>query len=377
MSTAPFSLGIEEEYFLVDRETRDLVRNVPRALLGDCAARAEGQQVSPELLRSQIEIGTRVCANVSEARAALKALRRAVIDGAAEYGLAPIAASTHPFAAWSEQQRTEKARYAHLWQQMQAAARRLLICGMHVHVGIDDDQLRIDLMNQASYFLPHLLALSCSSPFWEGRDTGLKSYRPTVFDGLPRTGLPERFESFAEFERHISVLVGAGLIEDGRMIWWDMRPSARYPTLETRVMDVCTSIEDALCLASIVLSVLHFLHRLRLKNQRWRIYSPMLIKENRWRAMRYGVDEGMLDLGRGRIMPFPQLLEELLDFIREDAAALGCTAEVEHARAILAHGTSSHYQLAVYHEALAAGASREEALSKVVDWLVAATGAGT
>jgi glutamate---cysteine ligase / carboxylate-amine ligase len=370
-----FTIGIEEEYFLVDRESRDLAREIPHGLLPACAARAEDQQVSPELLRSQIEIGTRVCANIGEARAALKVLRCAVIEGAAQYGLAPIAASTHPFAAWLEQKRTEKARYAALSQQMQAAARRLLICGMHVHVGVEDDELRIDLLNQASYFLPHLLALSCSSPFWEGEDTGLKSYRLTVFDALPRTGLPERFESFAEFERHVGILKNAGLIEDGRMIWWDMRPSARYPTLETRIMDVCTNVEDALCLCAFVQSMLHLLHRLRLKNQRWRIYAPMLLEENRWRAMRYGIDEGLIDLGRGRIIPFAQLIEELLELLRDDARELGCLHEVEHARTILARGTSAHRQLGVLNAALGEGATREEALRAVVDHLIATTGA--
>ncbi len=194
MKEPEFTLGVEEEYLLVDPVTRDLVTSMPASMLEECAARCEGQQVSPELLRAQIEVGTRVCANISEAGESLRQLRRAVIDVAESHGLAPIAASTHPFAHWAEQKHTARARYASLYQEMQTAARRLLVCGMHVHVGIDDDELRIDLMNQFSYFLPHLLALSCSSPFWEGQDTGLKSYRLTVFDAVPRTGLPERFQ---------------------------------------------------------------------------------------------------------------------------------------------------------------------------------------
>jgi carboxylate-amine ligase len=371
-----FTIGIEEEYFLVDRDSRDLVKKMPPAMLEQCAAASEAQQVSPELLRSQIEIGTRVCTSLAEAREALRQLRRAVIEVASSHGLAPIAASTHPFAEWTEQKRTEKSRYAALSQQMQAAARRLLICGMHVHVGIEDEELRIDLLNQFSYFLPHLLALSCSSPFWEGRDTGLSSYRLTVFDALPRTGIPERFDSYAEYQRHLRIMVEAGLIQDGTMIWWDLRPSARYPTLETRIMDVCTSLDDAFCVSALILSILRLLFRLRARNQRWRIYSPMLIRENRWRAMRYGTDEGLIDLGRGRIIPFPQLVEELLDLIRRDAEALDCVEQVEHARNILARGTSAHRQREVYSQAMAAGASSGEAGRLVVDHLIEETARG-
>ena len=377
MTEPPFTLGIEEEYLIVNRETRDLVTNLPASMLEDCEARCEGQQVSPEMLRSQIEVGTRVCADLAEAGESLRLLRRTVIDVAESHGLAPIAASTHPFARWTQQKPTERARYTSLYREMQSAARRLLVCGMHVHVGIDDDETRIDLMNQFSYFLPHLLALSCSSPFWNGQDTGLKSYRLTVFDAVPRTGLPERFDSFPEYERHVRVMVEAGLIPDATMIWWDLRPSARYPTLETRIMDVCTSVDDALCLAALAVCTLRMLYRLRGKNQRWRIYSTLLLNENRWRAMRYSFDEGLIDLGKGHIIPFPQLMDELLELVHDDAVALGCVKEVEHVRSILANGTSAHRQLKAYEEALADGASPEEAASAVVDHLIVETASGT
>ncbi|HEX7080845.1 MAG TPA: carboxylate-amine ligase [Gammaproteobacteria bacterium] len=376
MKEPSFTLGVEEEYLLVDRETRDLVERMPRAMLKECGARIEGQQVKPEFMRSQIEIGTRVCKTLAEVRDSLTVLRGAVIDVAAEHGLAPLAVSTHPFAVWTSQKHTERARYHALFQEMQAAARRLLICGMHVHVGIEDEEVRIDLMNQFRYFLPHLLALSCSSPLWEGIDTGLKSFRLTVFDGLPRTGIPERFQSFADYRQLVRVMVDAGVIENATKIWWDLRPSARYPTLETRVMDVCTSLEDALCLAALVVSLLRMLYRLRRGNQRWRTYSPMLIRENRWRAMRYSFDQGLIDLGRGKVIPFPQLLEEMLELVREDAETLGCTAEVEHARKILARGTSAHRQLAVRAKALEDGADAEEANRAVVDHLIEETGRG-
>ena len=376
MNEPSFTIGVEEEYMLVDRESRDLVARMPGTMLEQCTELAGGQQVTPEFLKSQIEIGTRVCTNMDEVAAALRLLRKSVIDVADRHGLAPIAASTHPFADWALQQHTERSRYDALSEELQATAQRLLICGMHVHVGIDDDELRIDLLNQASYFLPHLLAMSCSSPFWEGKDTGLKSYRLTVFDNLPRTGIPERFSSYAEFQRFVKVMVDAGLIEDATKIWWDIRPSARYPTLETRIMDVCTDIEDALCLAAMVCCILRLHYRLRLNNQRWREYSPMLIGENRWRAMRYSFDRGLIDLGRGRVIPFAQLLEELLDLIREDAEALGCVSQVEHTRTILARGTSAHRQLEVHGQALADGASSDEAYRAVVDHLIVETARG-
>lgn len=376
MKQPSFTMGIEEEFLLVDRASRDLVPTMPANMLEQCEALAGGQQVKPEFLRSQIEIGTRVCSNVSEARESLMALRRAVITVADQYDMAPIAVSTHPFANWQAQKHTERSRYDALSEEFQATANRLLICGMHVHIGIEDEDLRIDLLNQASYFLPHLLALSCSSPFWEGMDTGLKSYRLTVFDTMPRTGIPERFSSHSEFERMIQVLVNAGVIKDSTHIWWDIRPSGRYPTLETRIMDVCTDIEDALCLAALIQCILRMLYRLRSSNRRWRSYSAMLISENRWRAMRHSFDEGLIDFGRGQIVPFPQLFDELLEFVRVDAEALGCVDEVQRARHILAHGTSAHRQLAAHARAIAAGASVQEANKAVVDHLVVETAKG-
>jgi carboxylate-amine ligase len=374
-TSPPFTIGIEEEYLLVDKETRSLVIDPPQSLMEEAEDRC-GAQVTSELLRSQIEIGTKVCENVKEAREELARLRRIIIDVSAAYDFAPIAASTHPFGRWSEQKQTEKDRYNELTVEMQAAARRLLICGMHVHVGIGDDELRIDLMNQMSYFLPHLLALSCSSPFWDGRDTGLKSYRLIVFDSLPRTGLPERFASYAEYKRHVRILEDAGLIEDATRIWWDLRPSARYPTLETRVMDVCTRLDDTIALTALLVCILRMLYRLRASNQRWRLYTPMLIQENRWRAMRYSFDEGLIDLGKGGVVPFEDLLDEILGLISDDARALGCEKEVGQARDILTRGTSAHRQLKHFELERAAGKTEEEALQSVVDMLIADTAKG-
>lgn len=368
-----FTVGIEEEYLLVDKSSRDLCNAPPDTMVEECAALCGGGQVTPEFLRSQIEVGTRPCRTIAEARADLASLRGAVIEVAGRYGLAPIAASTHPFSSWRDQQHTEKERYNVLRHDMQAAARRLLICGMHVHVGIADNGLRIDLMNQFNYFLPHLLALSCSSPFWEGENTGLRCYRLTVFDALVRTGIGEQFSSYGEYERHLNILKAAGVIEDASKIWWDLRPSARYPTLETRVMDVCTNLDDAACLAALVVCIMRMLYRLRKNNQRWRAYSRMLIAENRWRAMRYGPDEGLIDFGRGEIVPFAELLEELMQLVEEDAVALDCAAELVHARAILERGTSAHRQVRVYEQAINAGMGRQEALQAVVDMLIGET----
>ena len=370
-----FTIGVEEEYLLVDKETRALIIDPPQSLIGECEEHCGGQ-VTSEYLRSQVEVGTRVCNNLQEVRADLARLRKGIIEVTARHGLAPIAASTHPFSRWATQKQTQKDRYDSLSAEMQAAARRMVICGMHVHIGISDEELRIDLMNQASYFLPHLLAMSCSSPFWEGRDTGLKSYRLTVFDALPRTGIPERFQSFAEYQRHLNVLINAGLLEDSTKIWWDLRPSGRFPTLETRIMDVCTRLDDAVALAALLVCIMRMLYRLRLHNQRWRIYTAMLIRENRWRAMRYSFDEGLIDLAKGQVVPFPELLGELLTLTADDAAALGCTAEVDSLRAVLSRGTSAHRQLAAYSEAREQGADDDEALTAVVDRLVEDTAAG-
>ena len=371
-SEPEFTIGIEEEYFLVDRATRDVVSDPPPEMLAECEALLAGQ-VSPEFLRSQIEVGTRVCATLGEARADLRRLRTTVAGAADRYGLAPIAAATHPFARWGEQKTTERSRYASLRDDLQGVGQRLAICGLHVHVGIPEDELRIDLLNQASYFLPHLLALSTSSPFWQGDNTGLKSYRLAVFDELPRTGTPERFASWGEYRRHVDILVGAGLIEDATKLWWDLRPSDRFPTLEMRITDSCTTLEDSLSIAALFRCLLRMLWRLKRENQRWRIYARMLIDENRWRAQRYGTDQGLVDFGRGAIFPYAELLEEILVLIDQDARHFGCLDEVLDARDILARGTSAHRQLSVYQRALSDGATRSEALAVVVDWLIAET----
>ncbi len=368
MTEPAFSIGIEEEYLLVDLETYALAE-APDGLMNACMSELENQ-VSPEFLQCQIEVGTKVCADTGEAREDLKRLRNTVSKHARKYGLAPIAASCHPLADWKTQSHTDKDRYNTLERDLGGVARRMLICGCHVHVGLNDDLLRADLMRQMSYFLPHLLALSTSSPYWQGQDTKMASYRISVFDNLPRTGLPPQFESWQDFQRSVDVLIELGVIEDISKIWWDLRPSAQFPTLETRIMDVSPRLEDTLALAALNQCLLRMLWRLRVKNQRWRIYDRFLISENRWRAQRYGVTEGLIDFGRGEIVPFHELVDELIALVEEDAGTLKCMRDIEQLRRIAADGTSSTRQREVLATAKADGKDHEGQMRAVVAHLV-------
>lgn len=368
----PLTIGVEEEYMLVDPETRDLVSEPAPALWTRLEESLPGQ-VSPEFLKAQVEVGTRAHRTVADAAAELKALRRTVVRAAEEEGHGMIAASTHPFAVWGRQKTTDRARYAQLHQDIGTPVRRLMISAMHVHIGIDDDDLRVDLMNQVKYFLPHLLALATSSPFWQGEETGLMSYRLAVFNELPRTGMPEMFDSFSDFQRHVDTLVGCGVIEDATKIWWDVRPSARFPTLEMRICDIPTRVTDAIAIAALFQALVRMLWRLKRNNVQWRRYKNLLIDENRWRAARYGLDEGLIDFGRTTRLPVPDLLEEILALTAEDAEALGSTDLVAQARDIPKRGTGAHRQLQIFREALSAGAGRAEALVRVVDDLRAQT----
>lgn len=364
-----FTIGIEEEYLCVDRETRDLIKAPPQKMW-DSLREVVGPQVTHEFLRAQIEVGTKVCTKVSEAREDLATMRRDLSSVVGEYGGAIIAASTHPFANWEQQQTTPEPRYRRLQADYQQVARQLVVCGMHVHVGVEDPHLRIDLMNQMRYMLPHLLALSTSSPFWDGTPTGLLAYRLVIFQNLPRTGIPEEFDSWGEYERFVDILVDAGLIEDATKLWWDIRPSSRYPTIEMRVSDVCTRLDDAMTVAAIYQCLLGFLYRLRRQNQRWRIYPPMMIEENLWRAQRYGTDGSLVDFGRGVLVPFSELVEEFIEILAQDAIEFDVREEVRHARTIVQEGTSAHRQIAVYEKALGGGADNDEALKAVVDHLI-------
>ncbi|PID65111.1 MAG: carboxylate-amine ligase [Gammaproteobacteria bacterium] len=372
MPSPSFTLGIEEEYLLVDLQTRELISKIPKGFLAACQA----ELVTPEFLQCQIEIGTKVCRTAAEARDELQYLRRIIIEQAAKFDIGVIAASTHPFSLSDITHHTPKARYNQLADDLQAVVRRLQICGMHIHCGLEDNDLRIDLMEQIIYILPHLLALTTSSPFWHGENTGLKSYRLAVWDEMPRTGLPGHFASYSEYKRHVNVLIETGVIEDATKIWWDIRPSARYQTLEMRISDVCTRIDDAVCVAALYQCWLHRLWRLKKDNMKWRRYANMLINENRWRAQRYGIDNGLIDFGDNCVESFSDLVEEILSVTAEDADALGCIKEVQHVQKILQNGTSAHRQVAHYEKALAAGQDNHQALISVVDQLITDTQTG-
>lgn len=346
-----FTIGIEEEYLLVDRDSFALAA-APDALMAACREDLQ-DQVSPEFLQCQIEVGTKVCGSIADARADLAHLRRRIAHHAKAHNLAPIAAACHPFSKWKHQDFTEKDRYSKLEDELAGVARRMLICGMHVHVGVEDDSQRVDLMPQLSYFLPHMLALSTSSPFWQGDDTGLASYRLSVFDNMPRTGLPPHFASWEAYQRTAQTLIDLDIIEDTSKILWDLRPSEAYPTLETRICDVTPRMEHALSLAALNQSLIRLLLRLKDSNLRWRTYDRFLISENRWRAQRYGTGEGLIDFGRGAVVPFADLIDELIALVAEDAEALGCLEEVAALRDIATNGTSAARQRQIHTNAKA------------------------
>ena len=357
---------------LVGLESRDLYADPPERLLKTCSDLL-GERVTPEFLRCQIEVGTPACETVQEARAELATYRRVIAEEARRHEIGLVAASTHPFAEWSDQITTDKERYTELAADLRTVVQRQLTCGMHVHVCEPDEDLRIDLHAQLVYFLPHLLALSTSSPFWRGRNTGLKSYRTAILVELPRSGLPQTFTSPSEYRRFVDLLVENGRIEDASKIWWDLRMSSRFPTLEMRITDVCTRLDDGITIAAVYQSATQMLLTLRRRNQRWRDYLRALVAENRWIAQRHGAKGELLDFGLGKSVPFGELMQELVELLREEASAIGCLEEVDGIRRIAAEGTSADRQLDVYQQGLDAGQPEPLALRDVVDHLIAET----
>ena len=379
--TPPLTMGVEEEYQIIDPESRNLHAYISEFLSQD-KKREFSLDLKPELMQSQVEVGTHVCRNVKEVRQEVVRLRRSVVQLAEENGVQIAAASTHPFAKWEEQSITEGVRYKELMDDMQGVAQQLLIFGMHVHVGFGEDleskNLMIDIMNQARYFIPHLLALSTSSPFWHGRNTGLKSYRSVIFEALPRTGVPHSFQSWAEFKRYERTLeqVGAFGKQDKRAkIWWDIRPHPVFDTLEFRITDICTKVEECVCIAALFQAICAKLVKLRRQNMSWRDYRHMHISENKWRAVRYGIHGELIDFGIEESVPFHFLMEELLELLDDVVDDLGSRQEVEYIRTILREGTSADRQLDVYRKH-GGEANGQEALKAVVDNLVAETKEG-
>ncbi len=378
----PLTLGIEEEYMILDPQTRELSSYVEEML--NRGRQVLGDQIKAEFMQSQVEIGSRICKDIHEARDELVRLRRAVTDLAGENGKVIAAAATHPFSKWREQNITEDERYTDLQSDMQDVARRLLIFGMHVHLGFGEDDaaraLIIDIMNQIRYFLPHILTITTSSPFWHGRDTGLKSYRCVIFESMPRTGIPPILSSYEEYDRIVTMLANVGSLgkggKDATKIWWDARPNPRIGTLEIRVADICTTVDEAICVAAVIQSIVAKLLKLRLQNRTWRLYRSELIHENKWRASRYGIDGSLIDFGIEEAVPVRQLWAEILDLIDDVVDGLGTRKDVEFVNTILQNGTSADRQLATYRRAISDGASHEQALLKVTDQLVAETRQG-
>jgi carboxylate-amine ligase len=357
------TIGIEEEYQIIDPETGELTSYITEFL--DQGAILFRDQVKPEFLQSQIEIGSYACRNIREARQEVIRLRSIVSEIAHKHDRKIVAAGTHPFSRWEDQIITDKDRYKGLLDAMQIVARRLLIFGMHVHIGIPDPDLRIDIMNQMTYFVPHIFALSTSSPFWMGRNTGLKSYRCVIFEDLPRTGLPRYFDSAQQYESYIQTLIKTECIEEATKIWWDIRPHPKFPTLEFRMCDCVTKIDEVIAIAALIQAVVAKLIQLRQTNQTWRIYRQSLIAENKWRAVKDGIDGNLIDFGKEEQIPLRLLIGELLDLVEDVADRLGTLAEIDYIRTMLKEGSSADRQLRVYHDT--------EDLKAVVDMLAEET----
>ncbi len=343
-----FTIGIEEEFQIIDPQTRELRSRVNEIL--EEGRMLLGEQVKPEMHQSMIEVGTGICRDVKEARQDVIKLRRAIAELAARKGLAIVAASTHPISHWADQQITENERYYQMIEELQHSARALLIFGMHVHVGIKDREAAMAVMNAARYFLPHIYALSTSSPFWIGRNTGMKSYRYEVFKQFPRTGIPEYFNSVGEFDNFVNLLIKTGCIDNGKKIWWDVRPHHVYPTLEFRICDIPTKVEETITIAALFQAVTAKVYKLYRQNMGFRLYRRALIEENKWRAARYGLDGKLIDFGKREEVPLRSLIQELLEFVDDVVDELGCREEINYVNTILENGTSADRQLRVFQE---------------------------
>jgi carboxylate-amine ligase len=350
MKPPSLTIGIEEEYQIIDPQTRELKSYITQ-LLEDGEHLQLREQVKAELHQSMVEVGTEICRSPAEARAELVRLRRHIIELAARNGLVIAAAGTHPFSSWLKQEITPFERYLGVKQDMADLAQQLLIFGTHVHIGIEDREFLIDAMNVARYFMPHVLCLAASSPFWEGRNTGLRSYRSIIFRAFPRSGIPPVFGSWADLNYLVETLVKTRCIPDGTKLWWDVRPNWRYPTLEFRICDVCTRVEEAVCVAALFQALIAKLWKLRRDNVTFRVYPTALIEENKWRAVRYGLDGRLMDLGKQEEFPARALIREFIEWFLGDVLdELGTRTEVEYAFRILEKGNSADRQVKVFEQ---------------------------
>jgi carboxylate-amine ligase len=344
-----FTLGIEEEYQTVDPDTRDLRSHIHAEII-EKGRLVLQERVKAEMHQSVVEVGTSVCANIKDAKDELKKLRRHMIRLARENGLRLASAATHPFADWRVQEVTVDDRYKNLVEDMQLVARANLIFGLHVHVGIEDRETAIHMMNHARYFLPHLLAISTNSPFWLGMETGLKSYRCKVFDKFPRTNIPDFFPSWGEYENYVKLLIKTNSIDNAKKIWWDIRPHPFFPTIEFRVCDIPMRVDETIALAALIQATVVKLYKLYEANQGFRLYRRSLLMENKWRAARYGIDGKLIDFGKQMEVPERELIEEYLSFVDDVLDELGSRQEVEYVREIMKMGTGADRQLQVYRE---------------------------
>lgn len=366
MEAKLFTLGIEEEFQLIDPETRDLRSHVHHLLEDD--EQTFGDQLKPELHQSVIEVGTRICENIQDARQEVTSLRTNLAKLARRKNLTIAASGTHPFADWHDQKITADPRYEAIVEDLQQIARANLIFGLHVHVGIDDREQAIHVMNAARYFLPHIFALSTNSPFWMGRNTGLRSYRSKIFDRFPRTGIPDHFTSLGEYESYIKLLIKTGCIDNAKKIWWDIRMHPFFNTLEFRICDVPMRVDETIALAALIQAVTAKLYQLLRKNLGFRLYRRLLLNENKWRAARYGISGKLIDFGKQQEVPYTALMHELLEFIDDVVDELGSRKEIEYVHRILEHGTGADRQLKVWNQS--------NDLKAVVDYIVEETHAG-
>jgi glutamate---cysteine ligase / carboxylate-amine ligase len=361
------SIGIEEEYQTVDPVTRDLRSHIHAEIVQKGKMLLQ-ERVKPEMHQSVVEIGTGVCRNIQEAHEEIRDIRRQIIGLARENGLRLAAGGTHPFAEWRNQEIYPDDRYKVIVEDLKMVARANLIFGLHVHIGVEDRETAIQLMNSARYFLPHLLALSTNSPFWLGMDTGLKSYRCKVFDKFPRTNIPDIYQSWSEFENYVNLLIHTNCIDNAKKIWWDIRPHPYFPTLEFRTCDMPMRLEESIAIAALCQAVIAKLYKLHEQNQTFRHYSRSLIMENKWRAARYGLDGKMIDFGKQTEVDARKLIEEILEFVSDVSDELGSQKEIGYIREILKNGTGADRQLRVF--------AQTGDLKKVVDYMIEETEQG-
>lgn len=341
-----FTLGVEEEYQVVDLTTKELCSHEQKIV--EAANRVLEDQVKAEMHQAVVEVGTNICADIQQARAEVTHLRKTVSNIARSLGFGIGAAGTHPFSMWQTQLITEHPRYNEIVNELQDAARSNLIFGLHVHVGMPDKEMAIHIANSVRYFLPHIYALSTNSPFWEGRNTGFKSFRSKVFDKFPRTGIPDYFDSFAEYENYVKLLVKTNCIDNAKKIWWDVRVHPFFDTIEFRICDVPMTIDETIAITALIQALVAKLYKLREQNLNFMIYKRALVNENKWRAGRYGIDGKMIDFGKEMEVNTRALLIELLEFVDDVVDELGSRAEINRVYKILENGTGADRQLAIY-----------------------------